>query len=184
MNFNLDTFSARMQEVEEWLKKEFAGIRTGAATPALLDAVRVDSYGTHVPLNQVASVGVEDARTIRIAPWDASQITAIEKAITDADLGLSVASDASGVRTIFPELTGERREQLVKFAKQKLEDARVSIRSHRDDVMKQLDKLEKDGEMSEDEKFRHKEAVQKVVDERNAELDALMKDKEAQIRKV
>jgi ribosome recycling factor len=177
----MDEFTQRLQESIEWLSKEFAGIRTGQASPALLDSVKVESYGTHVPLNQVASIGIEDARTLRISPWDASQIAGIERALTEADLGISVSTDSAGLRAIFPELTSERRTQLTKLAKQKLEDARVSVRSARDEIMKQLDKQEKEGEISEDEKFTAREQVQKQVDDTNKKLDELYSAKEAQL---
>ncbi|MFM2340182.1 MAG: hypothetical protein RLZZ360_818 [Candidatus Parcubacteria bacterium] len=171
----------RFTEIIEWLDKEFSTIRTGQATPALLDGVRVESYGALLPLNQVGSVGVEDARTLRISPWDATQVKAVEKAITDADLGLSVMTDSSGVRVIFPELTGERRQQLVKLAKSKLEDARVSVKAVRDDVMKAIDAAEKSGDLSQDDKFAAKEEAQKIVDATNRALEARFTEKETEI---
>jgi ribosome recycling factor len=171
----------RFTDIIEWLDKEFSTIRTGQATPTLLDGVRVESYGAMLPLNQVGSVGIEDARTLRISPWDASQVKAVEKAITDANLGLSVVTDSSGVRVIFPELTGERRQQLVKLAKSKLEDARVSVKAVRDDVMKAIDAAEKSGEMSQDDKFTQKEEAQKIVDATNRALEARFSEKEAEI---
>jgi len=176
-----DAMKKRFTEVIEWLDKEFAAIRTGQATPTLLDSIRVESYGAFLPLNQMGSVGVEDARTLRISPWDASQVKAVEKAISEADLGLSIATDSSGVRVIFPELTGERRQQLVKFAKTKLEDARVSVKSLRDEAMKAIDAAEKAGEISQDDKFAEKEAVQGVVDTVNRALEARFSDKEKEI---
>ena len=176
-----EIFSGKLQESIEWLTKEFTAIRTGQATPALLDGVKVDSYGSHVPINQVGSVGIEDARTLRISPWDASQVSALEKAIQEADLGLSVSTDSAGLRVIFPELTSERRAQLVKLAKQKLEDARVSVRSARDEIMKHLDAEEKAGEISKDEKFSQKDVVQKQVDATNLKLDEMYKRKESEM---
>lgn len=147
----------KLQEVKEWLQKEYSSIRTGQANPSLLDGIRVECYGSLSQLNQIGSVGSEDARTLRISPWDVSQTNAIEKAIREADLGVSVVTDSSGLRVIFPELTAERRQQLLKLAKSKLEDSRITVRSLRDDVMKQIDKSEKEGEISEDEKFSRKE---------------------------
>lgn len=176
-----DEFNERLDETIDWLTKEFAGIRTGQASPALLDNIKVESYGTLVPLNQVGSVGIEDARTLRISPWDASQIAAIETAILDADLGVSVATDSAGLRAIFPELTSERRAQLTKLAKQKLEDARVSVRAARDEVMKELDRQEKAGEISEDEKFSQREQVQSKVDATNKKLDEQFHAKETEM---
>jgi len=176
-----ETEKKRFTDIVEWLDKEFSTIRTGQATPTLLDGVRVESYGSMLPLNQVGSVGIEDARTLRISPWDATQVKAVEKAIADANLGLSVMADSSGVRVIFPELTGERRQQLVKLAKSKLEDARVSVKAVRDDIMKAIDAAEKSGEMSQDDKFVQKEEAQKLVDAANRALEARFSEKEAEI---
>ena len=137
-----------------------------------------------MPLNQVGTVGVEDARTLRVSVWDASQVGAVERAIIDADLGLSVVTDSSGLRVIFPELTGERRTQLAKVAKHKHEEARISLRSARDEIMKQVEKAEKEGDLSEDEKFRLKESIQKEVDSANNSLDTLYQAKEKSITSV
>jgi ribosome recycling factor len=178
MDFSI---SQKLTEVIDWLEKEFSGIRTGQATPALLDGVKVESYGTFMPVPQVSSVGIEDARTLRITAWDATLVPAIEKAIRDADLGVSLATDSSGVRVIFPELTGERRTQLVKLAKTKLEESRVSVRGIRDEVMKKIDAAQKAGDISEDEKYSHKESVQKQIDATNQALESLFNKKEVEI---
>lgn len=176
-----DEFKKRLAESVEWLQKEYSGIRTGQAAPALLDSVRVESYGSMMPLNQVGSVGIENARTLRISPWDASQIAAIERAVADADLGVSVATDSSGLRVIFPELTSERRAQLLKLAKGKLEDARVSVRKARDEAMKSLEAREKSGEISKDERFSEKDSIQKAVDAVNEQLESVYSAKEKEI---
>lgn len=173
----------RGKEIIEWLGGEYAGIRTGQAAPALLDSIKVESYGSLMPVNQVASIGVEDARTLRVSPWDAGAVSAIEKAISDADLGVSVATDSSGLRVIFPELTSERRGQLLKLAKTKLEDARVSVRSARDEAMKELERQEKAGDISEDERFTAKEKVQKQVEDLNKQLEGIFAQKETEIAK-
>lgn len=172
----------RLDEVVVWLQKEYVGIRTGQANPSLLDSVKVESYGVHLPLQQVGSVGVEDARTLRVSPWDAGQVSVIEKAIRDADLGVSVVGDSSGLRVIFPELTSDRRAQLLKLAKTKLEDARISVRAVRDEEMKDLEKDFKAGGMGEDEKFTKKEQIQKNVEDTNSKLEStfLAKEKELQ----
>ncbi len=177
----MNDFESKLQAVVTWLTGEFSGIRTGQATPALLDGVKVESYGSAMSLNQVSSIGIEDARTLRISPWDQSLVKAIETAIRDADFGVSVVADSSGVRVIFPELTGERRTQLQKLAKSKLEDARVRVRGVRDEMMKSIDKEEKEGGMGEDEKFAKKEAVQKRVDATNATLESQYLKKEEEI---
>lgn len=179
----MNDFESRLQSIIDWLSTEYSSIRTGQATPTLLDSVKVESYGSLMPINQVASVGIEDARTIRISPWDGSLVKTIEGALRDANLGISVVADSSGLRVIFPELTGERRVQLLKLAKTKLEDARVSVRAARDEVMKDLDKQQKEGELSEDEKFAQKDATQVKVDGTNRTLDGLYAKKELEINK-
>jgi len=173
----------KMNAAIDWLGGEYGGIRTGQAAPGLLDSIKVENYGAMMNLNQVGSISVEDARTLRISPWDSGSIAAIERAITEADLGVSVATDSSGLRVIFPELTSERREQLNKLAKSKLEEARVRVRHVRDDVMKQVDAAHKAGDIGEDERFSQKEVVQKKVDEVNEKLEELYNQKEKEIAK-
>ncbi len=181
MAYQFGTFKTKLAEIEEWFKGECAAIRTGRASIALLDDVRADVYGSKMPLNQVASVTIEDARTIRIAPWDRNNTGSIEKAIRDANLGVSVVGDDKGLRVIFPEMTGESREKYAKLLGKKLEEARVSVRSAREDVWSDIQKKEKDGEMSEDEKFRGKEEMEKLVKETNEKLETLAKRKEEEI---
>jgi len=173
----------KLAEVVTWLQKEYTGIRTGQAAPALLDSIKIESYGTYMSLVQVGSIGIEDARTLRISPWDSSQIKAIEKAISEADLGVSVATDSAGLRIIFPELTAERRVQLIKLAKSKLEDARVSVRAIRDEVMKKIEQAQKNNDISEDEKFTQKEKIQKWVEKTNQQLESLLAEKEREVSK-
>lgn len=174
--------SKRLSDINEWLQKEYAGIRTGQANPSLLDSVKVESYGTRVSIQQVGSVGIEDARTLRISLWDASQVVAVEKSIRESDLGVSVVSDSSGLRIIFPELTSERRTQLMKLAKTKLEEARVRVRFVRDEVMKDLERQFKANEVSEDDKFSQKDKIQKAVEEANSKLEALFFKKEKELQ--
>ncbi len=181
MSYNTKEFSTRGREIVEWLEREFSSIRTGRATPMLLDLVLVESYGTRVPVQQVGSVNVEDARTLRISVWDHNAIKNLERAIVEADLGVSVVVDGTGLRVIFPELTSERRVQLLKIAKAKLEESRVSLRSVRDEFIKDIDRLEKAGEMSQDEKFGAKEEIQKLVDSFNSGLGSLFDTKEKEI---
>ena len=173
----------KFKEIIDWLIKEYAGIRTGQASPAILDSVKVETYGTYMPIQQVGSVNIEDARTLRIVPWDNSQVVAIEKAVRDADLGVSVVTDSSGLRVIFPELTSERRVQLLKLAKGKLEDARISVRSVRDDEMKEIERRFKANEIGEDDKFSLKESIQKAVEETNNSLETLFVNKERELQK-
>lgn len=181
MQYNFTPLKNAAKEVEEWLKKEQSQIRTGRASPTLLDAVRVDSYGSPVPLNQVGNISVEDPRSIRIAPWDASMGKEIEKAIMAANLGVSVGLDDKGVRVSFPELTTETRQNIVKLAKERLEHARVALRNEREKVWNDIQAKEKTAELTEDEKFRSKTDMQKIVDEANKKLDELHAKKEKEI---
>ena len=181
MAYDFKAFEKRIKEVEERMIKELTGVRTGRATPAILDGVQVESYGSRMAINQVAAISVEDARTLRIAPWDQSLAKEIEKAITVANLGLSVGMDEKGVRVSFPELTAERRVSLVKVAKEKAEEVRAQIRLARDDVWSDIQKKEKDGAMSEDDKFRAKDEMQKRVDGANKNIDEMLVRKEKEI---
>ncbi len=181
MTYDFSDFKTRMGEIEVWLKKEFSMLRTGRATSVILDSISIDSYGSQTPIAHVGSVTMEDARTLRVAPWDKSQVKLIEIAVQKADLGLSVSTDENGLRIIFPELTGERRAQIIKLMKDKLEDARISIRKEREAVITDTKKKEKDSEMSEDDVFRAKEELQKLVDQANNALDALASTKETEI---
>ncbi|OGG86039.1 ribosome recycling factor [Candidatus Kaiserbacteria bacterium RIFOXYB1_FULL_46_14] len=177
----MDDLTKKLQATGDWLRGEYSGIRTGQAAPGFLDNIKVDSYGVKVPINQVGSVGIEDARTLRIAPWDTDSIAAIERAIIDADLGVGVMTDSSGIRVTFPELTGERRERLLKLAKQKLEEARVRVRSTRDEMMKSIDARVKNKEVGDDDARRERDNVQKQIDEANRKLESLYDEKEKEI---
>lgn len=181
MTYNFSPFKARIGEIEEWLKKEFSLLRTGRATTAILDSITVDSYGSQSPISHVGTISMEDPRTLRIAPWDKSQIKAIEGAIQKANIGLSLTSDEGGLRVIFPELTGDRRQQIIKLMKDKLEDARISLRKEREEIIADTKRKEKDSEMSEDDVFGAKEELQKLVNEANAKFDALAVNKEKDI---
>ena len=181
MAYDFKELKGKMAETKEWLEREFFGIRTGRATPALLDNVQVEAYGSRLPINQVASMGVEDARSIRITPFDLSQSKEIEKAIALSNLGVSVSVDDRGLRVIFPDLTSERREQLLKVVSQKLEDARVTIRTSRDEVWNDIQEKARGKEVSEDEKFRFKEEMQKIVDDGNRQIEAAAEKKRAEL---
>lgn len=181
MTYDFSGFKTRTKEVEEWLKKEFSLLRTGRATSAILDSITIESYGSQSPIAHVGSVNQEDARTLRIVPWDKTQVKLVEAAIQKANLGLSVTTDDSGIRIIFPELTGERRTQIVKLLKDKLEDARISLRKERESLLTQFKNQEKEGEMSEDEHRKNKEELQKHVDEANKRFDAMSAQKEQEI---
>ncbi|HVU79775.1 MAG TPA: ribosome recycling factor [Candidatus Paceibacterota bacterium] len=181
MAYDFKPFEKRIAEIQDRATKELAGVRTGRAAPAILDSVQIESYGARMNISQVANVSVEDPRTLRISPWDMSQAKEIEKAITAANLGLSVGSDERGIRVSFPELTSERRAQLVKLAKEKMEEVRTSLRSARDDVWNDIQKKEKDGAMGEDDKYRAKEEMQKRVDAANKKFDEALERKEKEI---
>ncbi len=174
--YDFSSFKKQGSETVEWLKREFTGIRTGRATPAILDNVTVESYGTMMKIKEVASIGIEDARTLRVSPWDMSQVKGIEKGIMLADLGLSVSVDDKGLRVNFPELSTERRQSLMKVAKQKLEEARVAIRTEREKIKREITEG-----TDKDAKFRNTEELQKIVDSLNADLDAVYDRKEKEI---
>ena len=181
MAYDFKPFEATIKTIQEKLVKELAGVRTGRATPAILDSVTVESYGTRMSITQIANVSVEDARTLRIAPWDMSNAKEIEKAITLANLGLSVGMDEKGVRVNFPDLTGERRAQLIKVAKEKVEEAKTALRSARDHIWSDIQKKEKDGLMPEDDKFRAKDEMQKRVNVANKQFEEILARKEKEM---
>ncbi len=181
MTYDFTKFKKSLAGIEEWIKKEFSGIRTGQANPMLLDSIKVESYGTFAPLSQVGAVTIEGGRTLRIVPWDAGQSKEIEKAITVANLGVSISVDDKGLRVNFPELTSESRASIVKLTKERLEEGRKQIRMHRDDAMKDLKAKVKAGGIGEDEMFRHEKEIQKFVDETNKKLDELFAKKEKEI---
>lgn len=181
MAYNFSPFKQGAEATYEWLKKEYLGIRSGQATPGILDSVRVDMYGSKMPVNQVASVTTEGAKSLRVTPWDKGAVKALDAAIREANLGVSVAVDDQGLRIAFPDLTADRRDGLLKLAKAKLEEARVRVRGEREKVMNDADKQEKSGTMSKDDVFRTKQDLQKQVDETNKKLEDLFDKKEKEI---
>ncbi len=181
MSYNFSQFNTKAKSIEAWLQGEYSNIRTGRSSAAFLDQVRVDAYGEMSPLTNVASVGIEDAKTLRVSPWDTSLIRAIEKAIVVADLGVSVSVDDKGIRVIFPDLTGERREQLNKTAKAKLEEAKVALRQERNRVIDDMGEEKKDGTMSEDDVSRGKKDMETHMATATANLDGLFAKKEKEI---
>jgi ribosome recycling factor len=181
MQYDFTKLKNKIKETEDWIKKEYTGIRTGMASPQLLDGIVVESYGQRMPLNQVGSVSISDPKSLLVTPWDASQVKAVEKAITVANLGVSLKTDEKSVRVFFPELTSERREMLIKLAKEKLEHGKVTLRAVRDEVVKDIEAKEKEGGMGEDDKFRFKAEMQKLVDGGNATLEGILVKKEKEI---
>src|ERR687887_2108872 len=175
---DLDT---RMNSALEVLAREFAGVRTGRASAALLDTIRVDYYGNPTPIGQVASVSVPDARTLMIQPWEASQLKEIEKAIMKSDLGIQPVNDGKLIRLNMPTPTEERRKQLVKTVAKMAEDARVAVRNVRREANDKLKAAAKDKKISEDEERRAHDQVQKTTDRFVAKVDELFKKKEQEI---
>ncbi|MFZ5898263.1 MAG: ribosome recycling factor [Bacillota bacterium] len=173
-----------MQKTVEILKKDFASLRAGRATPALLDKITVDYYGTPTPINQLASVSVPEPRLLVIQPWDKSAIGAIERAILKSDLGITPANDGNVIRLTVPQLTQERRQELVKVIKKRAEEGRVAIRNLRRDVLEQLKAKQKNGEISEDDLKRSQDEVQKLTDKYIKEVDSLLAAKEKEIMEV
>lgn len=181
MTYDFTKLKGKIKESEDWMKKEYTGIRTGIASPQLLDSVVVESYGQRMPINQVGSVTIADAKSLLVSPWDASQVKAIEKAITVANLGVSLKTDEKSVRVFFPDLTSERRELLMKTAKEKLENAKITLRKVRDEIWADIQAKEKLGGMSEDDRFRFKAEMQKLVDAANKSLEDIFNKKEKEI---
>ncbi|MFZ3011807.1 MAG: ribosome recycling factor [Minisyncoccia bacterium] len=181
MQYNFSSFKSEIKRIEEFLSKEYSQLNIGRASPMVLDGINVESYGSFVPLKNVASVSIEDSKTLRIAPWDKTQIKGIEKSIIGSNLGLSVATDDQGIRVIFPQLTTETRQTLVKVLKEKLEESRISVRREREAVASDIEVKEKEAKMTEDEKFRAKEELQKIINETNNNLEAIFEKKEKEV---
>ncbi len=181
MAYDFSPLKEHIKETEEWLSHELAGVRTGRAAPSLLDGIKPEAYGARTPLREIASISVEDARTLRVIPWDTKLVKAIEKGITEANLGVGVAVDDQGLRISFPELTGERRAQLSKIAGDKTEQAKVTLRSHRTDALKALEAAETAGGIGKDEIARLKAEVQKLIDTGNDSLAKILERKEHEI---
>ena len=181
MQYNFTKLKSDLAATDAWFTKELGTIRSNRANPSILDSIRVEAYGSDMPISGVASMSNEDARTIRVTPWDQGLVKSIEKSIVVANLGVSVSVDDKGIRVAFPELTSDRRKDIVKIAKEKFEQARIQIRKHRDEVNSDIDKKEKEGGMGEDEKFRFKAEGQKLIDEATKKLTLAMEKKEKEI---
>lgn len=174
----------KMNKTVDVLKKDLASLRAGRATPALLDKIQVDYYGAITPVNQMANISVPEARLLLIQPWDKSTIAAIEKAIMKSDLGLTPSNDGNVIRIGIPQLTEDRRKDLVKVVKKKTEEARVAVRNVRRDTNDMIKELEKDHEISEDDSKRSLEEVQKLTDKLIKKVDDVMEGKEKEIMEV
>jgi ribosome recycling factor len=179
-----ETAREHMDKSIEVMKRDFATLRTGKVTTAVVDNIKVDYYGTPTPLNQVGSVIAQDATTIVINPWEKNMLGEIERAIQEANIGVNPNNDGDFIKLFFPPMTSEQRQEIVKQAKAMAENARVAIRNVRKESNNKIKKLEKDKELSEDEAKKALDEIQKITDEHIAEVDELLKKKEADILKV
>ncbi|MDI6630930.1 MAG: ribosome recycling factor [Bacillota bacterium] len=173
-----------MKKAVEHLKRELITIRTGRATPALLDKVMVNYYGNPTPVNQLATINVPEPRLLVIQPWDKSVLSEIERAIMKSDLGINPVNDGAVIRLVLPQLTQERRQELVKLVRKKAEEERVAVRNIRRDTNDELKKLQKEGGFSEDELKRLQGEVQKLTDKYIKEIDNVLAAKEKEIMEV
>jgi ribosome recycling factor len=174
----------RMDKAVQATHTQFGSVRTGRASPAVLDRITVDYYGAQTPLNQLATINVPEARLLTVQPYDASSIKAIEKAIMESDVGLTPNNDGRIIRLAVPELNEERRRELVKVARSLAEDGRVQIRNVRRDIMHDLKALKDEGEVGADDERRGEQELQKLTDAKIADLDAQLKGKEEEILEV
>ena len=180
----LQDASEHMDKSVEATRQKFQSVRTGRASPSLLDRISVDYYGTHTPLRQLATISASEARMLTVQPYDKTSIKAIERAIMESDLGLTPNNDGAIIRLVLPELTEERRKQLVKVVRGITEEGKVALRNIRRDVMHDLKELRDAGETGADDEHRGEDALQKLTDDKVKELDSLLKGKEAEILEV
>lgn len=184
MSFDINETKRRMEGALKALHAEFAGLRTGRASASLLEPVVVEAYGSTMPLTQVGTIGVPEARMLTVQVWDKGMVSAVEKAILNAGLGLNPMSDGMLIRIPVPDLTEERRKELVKIASKYAEQAKVSVRNVRRDGMDALKKMEKDGEISQDEHKRFADDIQKATDDFVKKIDDALASKEKDILKI
>ncbi len=184
MPFNKEDIKRRMEGALDSLKHEFSGLRTGRASSSMLEPITVEVYGSRMPLNQVGSISVPEPRLLTVQVWDNGSVKAVEKAIRESGLGLNPQPDGNLIRVPIPELNQERRKELSKVAGQYTEQARVSVRNVRRDGMDTLKKMEKDGEISEDELKRLSDEVQKLTDDSIKKIDGMLVEKEKDIMTV
>jgi ribosome recycling factor len=174
----------KMHRAVEVTREEFTTVRTGRATPAILNRITVDYYGAPTPLNQLASFSVPEPRLLVIQPYDKNSMSAMERAIMQSDLGLTPSNDGNVIRLAFPQLTEERRKELIKVVHQRSEDGRVAIRNVRRHAKEELERLQKDGEISEDDLARAEKELQKTTDKYVAEVDEMLRHKEQELMEV
>jgi ribosome recycling factor len=180
----MDECADKMQKAIAHLQQEFAAVRTGRASPGLVEKLRVEVYGSEVPLQQIAGFGVPEPRVLTISPYDKTTLKAIEKAIQQSDLGVNPSNDGQIIRLVFPELTEERRKDFVKVVRNRAEEGRVAVRNARRHARHELEQLQKDGEISEDDLDRAEKDLEKRTHEVVAEIDELLKHKEAELLTV
>ena len=182
--FDINEIKRRMHGAIQVLKQELGGLRTGRASASLLDPVQVEAYGTHMPLNQLATISVPESRMISVQVWDKSMVHPVEKAIINSNLGLSPATEGQVLRLRIPELNEERRKELVKIAHRYAETARIAVRHVRRDGLDVLKKLEKEHKISQDDEKRHSGEVQKATDQAIGEIDHMLAAKEKEVLTV
>jgi ribosome recycling factor len=180
----LNQAESKMRKAIEVAKEEFSGIRTGRANPALLHRLTVEYYGTPTPMQQLASISAPEARLLVVAPYDRNATASIEKAIRNSDLGINPSNDGQVIRLAFPPLTEERRKEYVRLTRHRAEEARTSIRNVRRHEKDALERLEKDGEISQDELRRAEQRLQQVTDRYVAEVDSMLQHKERELLEV
>ena len=173
-----------LEKNQSHFKSEIATLSVGRATPLLVEDIIVDYYGTPTPLQQISTISIPDTRNILIKPWEKNQLKEIEKAINLAQLGFNPVNDGESIRITVPQPTEERRKDLVKHLRDLLEEAKISIRNGREDAIKEVRKMEKEGEISEDERFKGQDDIQKIVNEENKELEEMMEKKEKEIMTI
>lgn len=181
---HLTKYETKLTKILESFKNEMNRVRAGRANPHLLDKIMVDYYGTPTPLNQMANISVPEARMITISVWDVSAIKNVTKAIMASDLGITPVDDGKTIRLVFPQLTEERRKELVRSIKKTAEDFKVSMRNERRDVLEIFKKLKKDGKLSEDELATQEKEVQKIIDKYIGELEKVLGEKEKEILEI
>lgn len=181
---NINDFKGDFEKAVEFLKNDISGLRTGRATSAIVEDIMVEAYGTRQALKSVASINVPDPKTVNVDPWDKGLLAAVEKAIRDSGLGINPVNTGSQIRLFMPELTTERRQELIKVLHQKLEGARISVRKIREDVKEVVKMAEDNKEIGEDEKYRLQEELDKMVGEYNEKIKEVGEKKEAEINAI
>ena len=182
--FDLKIYEEKMEKAIDVLKREFSGLRTGRASTSLLDSISIEAYGSKVPLNQVSNISVPESRLLTVQVWDDSLVNTVENSIRNSNLGLNPMIEGSLIRIPIPELSEERRIEIVKIASKYSEDSKISIRNIRRDAMEKIKTLEKNKEISQDESFKSSDEVQKMTDNLIEKIDTLFADKEKDILRV